>query len=78
MRAFGTNDYAADVHNARTPLAVLVGENDQLFDPELYAPTLNAIRSDIPVTIVPGLDHIEMTTDPRAVPFILAAIRGTK
>jgi pimeloyl-ACP methyl ester carboxylesterase len=78
MRAFGTNDYASDVRNARAPLAVLVGENDQLFDAKMYAPRLNEIRPDIPVTIVPGLDHIEMTTDPRAVSFILATIRGTK
>jgi alpha-beta hydrolase superfamily lysophospholipase len=78
MMAFGTNDYAADVRNARTPLAVLVGDKDQLFDPEIYAPTLHAVRPDIPVTLVPGLNHIEMTTDPRAVPFIVAAIRAAK
>ncbi|MGZ5828846.1 MAG: hypothetical protein ACXWJW_09920, partial [Xanthobacteraceae bacterium] len=67
-----------DIHNARAPLAVLVGENDQLFYPNEYAPTFNAIRPDVPVTVVPGLNHIEMTTDPRALPFILAAIRGAK
>jgi non-heme chloroperoxidase len=78
VRAFGTNDYATDIRDTRAPLAVLVGQNDQLFYPEMYAPTLNAIRADIPVTIVPNLNHIEMTTDPRAVPFILAAIRGIK
>jgi non-heme chloroperoxidase len=78
MRAFATKDYAADVRNARTPLTVLVGGKDELFEPDRYAPTLNAIRPDVPVTVVPDLTHIEMTTDPRAVPFILAAIRNTK
>jgi hypothetical protein len=28
------------------------------------------------VTVVPELNHIEMTTDARAVPAIVAAIRG--
>jgi hypothetical protein len=28
------------------------------------------------VTVITGLSHIEMTTDARAVPAILAAVRG--
>jgi hypothetical protein len=40
------------------------------------APTIAAIRPDVAVAIVPALDHIEMTTDPRAVPAIVAAVRG--
>jgi non-heme chloroperoxidase len=76
MRAFGTLDYASDIRNARAPIAILVGENDQLFDPQQYAPTLHAIRPEIPVTILPGLAHIEMSTDSRAVPSIVAALGG--
>ena len=73
MRAFGTNDYAADLRNAASPIAVLVGEKDELFDASLFAPTVHAVRPDVPVTVVPGLNHIEMTTDPRAAPAIVAA-----
>jgi pimeloyl-ACP methyl ester carboxylesterase len=76
MRAFGTNDYAADLRNAQTPLAVVVGEQDELFYAEKFAPTVDAIRPGIPVTIVPGLSHTALTTDPSAVPAILAAVRG--
>jgi pimeloyl-ACP methyl ester carboxylesterase len=76
MMAFGTRDYAADLRAAPSPIAVLVGEKDDLFDAKLFAPTVHAVRPDVPVTIVPGLGHIEMTTDPRAVPAIVAAIRG--
>jgi alpha-beta hydrolase superfamily lysophospholipase len=76
MNAFGTADYAADLRNASSPVAILVGEQDELFAARKFPPTVAAIRTDIPVTLVPGLDHIEMTTDPRAVPAILAAIRG--
>lgn len=77
MRAFGTADYAADFRQARIPLAVLVGGNDELFDPAKFAPTIGAVRADVPVTIIPGLSHIEMTTEPAAVPAIAAALRGT-
>lgn len=77
MRAFGTQDYAADLRNAQTPLAVLVGAKDELFDAEKFAPAVHAVRPDVPVTIVPELSHIEMTTDARALPAILAAIRGS-
>ena len=76
MRAFGTRDYAEDVRNAQTPLAVVVGEKDELFDAEKFAPTLDAIKPEIPVTIIPGLSHTELTTDPSAVPAIIAAVRG--
>jgi pimeloyl-ACP methyl ester carboxylesterase len=75
-RDFATNDYAADLRNASCPIAVLVGEKDELFDAEKFAPTIAAVRIDIPVTVIPGLGHIEITTDPRAVPAIAAAVRG--
>ena len=76
MRAFGTQDYAADVRNAQTPLAVVAGEKDELFYADKFGPTLNAERPGIPATIVPGLSHTSLTVDPSAVPAILAAVRG--
>ncbi len=75
-RAFATNDYAADLRDASCPLAVLVGEKDELFAADKFAPTIAAIRTDIPVTVIPGLSHVEITTDPRAVPAIVMAVRG--
>ena len=73
---FATGDYAADLRNARAPLAVLVGGNDELFEADRFAPTIEAVRTDVSVTVVPGLDHIGMILDPRAVPAIAAALRG--
>jgi non-heme chloroperoxidase len=76
VRAFGTEDYAADLRNAKVPLAVLVGSNDELFDASRFAPTIDAVRPDTPVVVVPGPDHIGLALDPRAVPAIAAALRG--
>jgi non-heme chloroperoxidase len=78
MQAFGTTDYEADLRNAKAPPAVVVGGNDELFEPSRFAPTIQAIRPNTPVTIVPGLDHIAMTLDPRAVPAVVAALRGAR
>jgi alpha-beta hydrolase superfamily lysophospholipase len=75
-RAFATRDYAADLRRAPRPVAVIVGEKDQLFTAALFEPTVHAVRPDVPVTVIPDLNHIEITTGPRAVPAILAAVRG--
>ena len=77
MRDFGTRDYAADLRHAQTPLAIVVGEKDELFFADRFAPTVDAVKPGIPVTIVPSLSHTALTTDPSAVPAILAAVRGT-
>jgi hypothetical protein len=57
-------------------IAVLVGEKDELFNAELFAPTVLAVRADAKVTLIPGINHIELMTDPRAVPANVASIRG--
>jgi non-heme chloroperoxidase len=74
--AFTTGDYVADLRNAAAPLAILVGANDELFEADRFAPTIQAVRADVPVTVVPGLDHIGMTLDPGADAAIAAALRG--
>jgi non-heme chloroperoxidase len=76
VRAFGTEDYAADLRNAKVPLAVLVGGNDELFEAKTFAATVDAIRPDTPVVVVPGLDHVGLVLDPHALPAIAAALRG--
>jgi pimeloyl-ACP methyl ester carboxylesterase len=78
MKGFATSDYANDVRTSGAPLAVVIGANDEFFDANAYAPTLDALRPGIPVTIVPGLTHIGLITDETAVPAILTAVRGDK
>jgi non-heme chloroperoxidase len=78
MRAFGTPDYAADLRNAHTPLAVLAGENDELFFADKFAPTIEAVKPGVPVTIVPGLSHTGLTVEASAVPAIASAVRGAE
>lgn len=74
MQAFGTRDYAADVRNARTPLAVLVGGEDKFFDAPRFAPAIQAQRPDTPVTVVPALGHVDTIADRRGHAAIIAAV----
>jgi pimeloyl-ACP methyl ester carboxylesterase len=75
-QAFGTLDYAADLRKAPRPIAVIVGAGDQLFTASMFEPTIHAVRSDVAVTVLPDLDHVGVSTDPRAVPAIVGAVRG--
>lgn len=75
-RGFGTADYASDLRGAHSPLAVFVGEKDELFDASRFEPTVHAVRPDAAVMVLPGLSHIELITDPSAIPPIAAAIRS--
>jgi hypothetical protein len=52
------NDWQTDVRGIRRPAMVLVGANDELFVASQFLPTIHAVRTDIPVEVVPGLDHM--------------------
>jgi non-heme chloroperoxidase len=59
-------DFRADIRNIRKPTRVLVGAEDDLLFANAFAPLFGAERSDIPVTVIPGLGHTEMSVQPEA------------
>ena len=74
MMDFGTMDYAADLRHAKVPLSVLVGDKDELFDAGQFAPTVHAERPDAVVTVIPGVNHVGMILDAKAIAASVAAI----
>ena len=54
-------DYLAGLGRSAKPAALLVGGGDELFYPDRFAPLLGPVRSDLRMTIVPGVGHIGMT-----------------
>lgn len=76
MRGFGTRDFEADIRNAGAPLAVVIGADDEFFAAERFAPTLDALRPGIPVTILPGIAHIPMILEPSAATATTRVLRG--
>jgi non-heme chloroperoxidase len=66
-------DGVAALAAVRQPLFVLVGGDDELFYAERFAPLIHEQRSDIPVTLVPGINHMGMVTAPAALAAVVSA-----
>ena len=64
-------DYLADIRHMHKPTAVIIGQADEFSIPEQFSPVIHSQRSDVPVTILPGLGHLDLVTNPTA----LAAVR---
>lgn len=59
----------------RQPLAVLVGSKDEIMYAERFGPLIHAVRVDVPVTLVPNVDHMGMVTDARGLAAVVAATK---
>jgi non-heme chloroperoxidase len=57
-------NWQEDVRGIRRPTIVLIGDRDELFFADQYSPVLHAVRPDIAVETVPGLDHIGLVISP--------------
>jgi pimeloyl-ACP methyl ester carboxylesterase len=68
-------DYLADIRNIHRPTEVLVGTNDEFLLAERFAPVFHGQRADVGVTILAGLNHLDLVTTPQAMQAITAAIR---
>jgi non-heme chloroperoxidase len=64
-------DYLAALGRSTKPAALLVGGADELFYPDRFVPLFGPVRSDLRITIVPGIGHIGMTVAPEGI----AAVR---
>jgi alpha-beta hydrolase superfamily lysophospholipase len=73
QRNFGpSGDFLRDLKRAPGPVSLLVGSNDEIFRAEAYAPLLTPVRSDLRVTVVAGLGHMDMTVKPLALDALAA------
>jgi pimeloyl-ACP methyl ester carboxylesterase len=59
-------DYLANLRSIHQPFRVLVGANDEVYYPDRFAEVLKQAGKDTPVTIVPGVDHIQLILSPVA------------
>jgi alpha-beta hydrolase superfamily lysophospholipase len=61
------NDYKADIASASMPMEVLVGENDDQFHASRFAIEFSSSGRQVPVSIVPGTAHMDLTLATAAV-----------
>ncbi|HKM87692.1 MAG TPA: alpha/beta fold hydrolase [Xanthobacteraceae bacterium] len=66
-----TRDYLAALGRSTKPAALLVGGSDELFYADRFAPLFSPVRSDLQITMVPGIGHIGMIVTPAGI----AAVR---
>lgn len=64
-----------DVRRTQKPVAVVVGAEDEVLYADRFAPMIGAIRSDISITVLSGLDHTGVITDREGVHAVAAALR---
>jgi alpha-beta hydrolase superfamily lysophospholipase len=66
--------YESWLRGIRRPAAILVGSADEQEVADQFAPLMDRLGLDIPVTIVPNLKHADMTNHPDAAQAILRAM----
>jgi non-heme chloroperoxidase len=67
------DDYRADIRRAARPMQTFVGGSDELLDAEKLKTEFQSQRLDVPVSIIPGLGHSDMVTQPDAIGALVAA-----
>ncbi len=61
------DDYLADIRNARGTVCIVAGQDDELFYADRFADLFAQAGKPVPVTLVPGVNHIGLTLDAQAV-----------
>ena len=55
---------------------MLAGQNDEVFYADKFASVFKTAGKDVPITLLPGIDHISLTLDPVAVQAAVAAVES--
>jgi non-heme chloroperoxidase len=69
-------DYQANIRAVRRTLRVLVGQNDDVSYADRFAAVFKAAGKDVPVTVLPRIDHISLTLDSAAIQVAIAAVES--
>ncbi|MEO8020758.1 alpha/beta fold hydrolase [Polaromonas sp.] len=67
------NDYVGDIRAARGALHIVAGRDDELFHAERFAEVFSAAGKTVPVTLVPGVNHMGLTLDSAAFDAVIHA-----
>jgi non-heme chloroperoxidase len=69
-------DYQANIRAVNQPLRILVGQNDEAFYADKFASVFKTAGKDVPVTLLPGINHISLTLEPAAVQAAISAVES--
>jgi non-heme chloroperoxidase len=60
--------------NIRRPAAVLIGSADEQVVADQFAPLFQSLDVNIPVTVVPGMTHVDMIATPTALQAVVKVV----
>jgi len=69
------NDYRSDIRNAKKPLIILAGQNDEVFHADKFAQEFALAGDKAHVTLIPELGHVGLTLDPRGIQAVAEALK---
>ena len=67
-------DYRATLRAVAQPLRVLAGQDDELFYSDRFKDVFEAAGRGAGVELLPGIDHIGLSVDPRALRAVVQAV----
>jgi len=70
------NDYQNDIRNARGTVCIVAGQDDELFYADRFAELFAHAGKPVPVTLVPGVNHMGLTLDAVAVQAVAQACKA--
>ena len=66
MMNLNSGDYFRDLLRTKKPMALVAGAADDQFYADRYATYMKPAKPDLRITLVPGLDHVDMLMKPAA------------
>lgn len=68
LQNFGRpRDYIGVLARTQVPVTVLIGQRDEIMYPDRFADALKTVKDHVTVTVLPGVSHMSIVIDPRAI-----------
>jgi pimeloyl-ACP methyl ester carboxylesterase len=68
LQNFGPpRDYIGALARTQVPVTVLIGQRDEIMYPDRFADALKTVKDHVTVTVLPGVSHMSIVIDPRAI-----------
>ena len=71
-------DYLADLRNMHQPFRVIIGANDEVYYPDRFAEVFKQAGKETSVTMVPGVDHVQLILSPVAFERSIEALKSLR
>ena len=70
------DDYRVDIGAAEQPLHILVGQDDEALHADQFSAMFEEAGRPVPVTLLPGIEHIDITLQPAAIQAITETVEA--